>query len=66
MGVALKANVPARIRLVGSNPTPAANMQPVLDGIEGTPYKRVHIVRLNEVVPICSGSSDGRATDLVE
>jgi len=26
-------------------------MQPVLDGIEGTPYKRVHIVQLNEVVP---------------
>ena len=51
MGVALKANVPACIRLVGSNPTPVANKQPVLDGIEGTPYKRVHIVRLNEVVP---------------
>ena len=26
-------------------------MQVVLDGIEGAPYKRVHIVRLNEPVP---------------
>ena len=26
-------------------------MQVVLDGFEGAPYKRVHIVRLNEPVP---------------
>ena len=52
MGVALKANVPARIRPVGSNPTPAANMRLVLDGIEVWSYKPVHIVRLYEAVPI--------------
>lgn len=41
---------PVKLRWFESNPSHQI-MQPVLDGIEGTPYKRVHIVRLNGVVP---------------